>query len=556
MIDSIALKFGSSSGQPPLEFPVTPVTVFVGPNNSGKSKIISEIHLECTVGGKTRQTRILENIHFSTNDESDVDRIIQNITLTPLRSEALYDGHIYVGRKGERNLVYLSSLRSAITDPNDADYRPHFSQHYLKYDTLLLDGTGRIGLVNEQNAGDLLAPALTSLQHLFRDDGLRASLSEIVYRALGSYPVIDPTKLGSLRLRLSKVAPPSPAIERGLSEESVRFHSEAVPIADASDGAKAFTGILSEILAGNPRILLMDEPEAFLHPSLAFMLGREVARSLAATDKRLFVSTHSSQFLMGCIQSGVPINVVRLTYQDGVPTARLLDSETIVSLMRNPLLRSTGVISALFYQSVVVTEGDPDRAFYQEINERLTSRDRGVNNCIFLNAQNKQTIPIIVSPLRKLGIPAAAIYDIDYVKDGGGVATRFLEAAGIPALTQSGLSTTRAAILRALQEAHPEYKTKGGIAVLPEGDRNAANEFFDQLDQYGAFVVRGGELESWLSELQQRGHGSNWLIPIFERLGEDPESDSYVHPGENDIWEFMDRVARWLADPRRKGIPL
>ena len=116
-------------------------------------------------------------------------------------------------------------------------------------------------------------------------------------------------------------------------------------------------------MAGDPQILLMDEPEAFLHPALAFNMGFEIARSLSKTSKRMIVSTHSAQFLMGCIQSGIEMNVVRLTYRGGVPTARLLPSVELKRLMRNPLLRSTGIVSALFYENAVVTEGDADRAF-------------------------------------------------------------------------------------------------------------------------------------------------------------------------------------------------
>src|SRR5260370_23066181 len=83
--------------------------------------------------------------------------------------------------------------------------------------------------------------------------------------------------------------------------------------------------------------------------------------------------------------------------------------------MRNPLLRSTGVLGGLFYESVIVTESDADRAFYQEINERLLrfQPERGLNNALFLNAQNKQTVPTILAPLRQLGIPAAGIVDVD-----------------------------------------------------------------------------------------------------------------------------------------------
>src|SRR5207248_10030214 len=112
---------------------------------------------------------------------------------------------------------------------------------------------------------------------------------------------------------------------------------------------------------------------------------------------------------------GAPVNIIRLTYRGGVATARVLRNDDLLKLMRNPLLRSTGVLNGLFYEFVVVTESDSDRAFYQEINERLLrfNPELGIPNCLFLNAQNKQTVRSIIRPLRELGIPAAGIVDID-----------------------------------------------------------------------------------------------------------------------------------------------
>jgi hypothetical protein len=95
----------------------------------------------------------------------------------------------------------------------------------------------------------------------------------------------------------------------------------------------------------------------------------EIARAALNSDKRVFVSTHSPTFVMGCIQSGAPVNIIRLTYRSSVATARVLPSEELLELMHNPLLRSTGVLSGLFYEFVVVTESDADRAFYQKKEE-------------------------------------------------------------------------------------------------------------------------------------------------------------------------------------------
>jgi hypothetical protein len=160
-----------------------------------------------------------------------------------------------------------------------------------------------------------------------------------------------------------------------------------------------------------------------------------------------------------------------------------------------------------------------------------------------------------LGPLRSLGIPAAAIYDVDFVKDGGGVATRFMQTAGVPELAQQGLTTTRSALATALMQANPQYKTVGGAGVLPAGEAAAAADYFDQLDTYGAFLVRGGELESWLRPLGVHGHGPSWLIPMFEKMGDDPASPEYLKPADDDVWRFIDKIGAWLLDPNRKGIP-
>ena len=161
-------------------------------------------------------------------------------------------------------------------------------------------------MINEQNAGDLQQAPQTSFQALFHDDIKRAEVRRIVHDAFDTYLVIDPTKLGKFRLRLSPTEPLSMSQERGIHEESVQFHSAALPIEEASDGVKAFAGIITEIIAGDPAILLIDEPEAFLHPALSFNLGKEIALASSGSEKRLFVSTHSPNFVMGCIQSGAP----------------------------------------------------------------------------------------------------------------------------------------------------------------------------------------------------------------------------------------------------------
>lgn len=557
-IETLRFKAGSSPAQPGLTLGVAPITVFVGPNYSGKSQAIAEIAARCSSGNLPPDAVILDDVAISPLNSEAAQAALDSMRVKAVPGEIVHPQHEIFGRRNERFQATTANFLAAMGSPNTNDHLGSwFAQWYGRFQILMLNGGNRIGLINDQHAGDMQSPPTSSFQQIFRKDELRARLSEIVHRAFGLYLVVDPTALGQLRLRLSKIPPPAVEIERGLTDESVKFHGEATALVTTSDGAKAFVGIMSEILAGNPDILLMDEPEAFLHPALASMLGKEIAQEVSAAKKQMFVSTHSPQFLMGCIQSGVDINVVRLTYRDGVSTARLLPSDELRKMMRNPLLRSTGVISALFYESVIVTEADPDRAFYQEINERLLREDegRGIPSAIFLNAQNKQTIPTILRPLRALGIPAAAIYDIDLIKDGGSTATSFLSSAGVPDLSQQSLTGMRASLHEALKATGKNFKTQGGIDLLSGSDRQAATDYLDTLKAYGAFVVPGGELEHWLQELGVHGHGPGWLIPMFERLGEDLADPNYVQPGTADVWGFIDEVRAWLQNPSRKGIP-
>ncbi|MBP9094964.1 MAG: ATP-binding protein [Ignavibacteria bacterium] len=550
MIEKIHLKFGPSLGKPPLEIDVTPITVFVGPNNSGKSKILREIQHTCVNGTTNNSFLLIENIVF--HDIVDHEREINKIKDAVHKVKMNDDGTYRYQRNGSVSHEQLVKVLSKRKDLRDSQFCIFFVEPY----TIFLDGTTRLSLVTKREIGDLRSPQNT-FALLFKDDVKRKEVRRIAFEAFYRYFVIDPTNSGHLIARFSDIEPPDSNFEKSLSNDAIQFYSDASLIDSLSDGVKAYTGIIVELIAGDPRIILIDEPEAFLHPSLSSKLGKEVSLAVQNNNKNLIVSTHSANFLMGCIQSGTPINIVRLTYYNNIGTARLLPSDKVAKLMRHPLLRSIGALNGLFYDYVIVAESDSDRAFYQEINERLLRYDqsRGIPNCLFLNAQNKQTIKDIMLPLREMGIPCAAIVDIDIIKDGGQVWTKFLENAFVPAGTVRSFSTHRSEINNKFVAANIDFKIHGGIDVLNTNDKQSANDLFDQLELYGIFTVRKGELESWLKSLNSPGHGSNWLIDIFEKMGEDPTSSSYIKPDAGDVWDFIGSIKKWFVDPNKKGIP-
>ena len=549
MIQKLHLKL-SSPGRPPLVAEVPHVTIFVGPNNAGKSQCLREMFEFCRTGTINSAAVIFDKLIFNEETEEVARADLEKIKRPPRLEENVQAGFCIIQNGPQRAHIPESMYLNARQFPNK-DLQP-FANLHLAALTINLDGTSRINLVGPQGQGDLKNPN-GALPRLLTNDVRRARLRKTVQEAVGLYVAIDMSEGGTLHVRFGESEPPD---ERTVHDSTLDYMRAARGLDSVSDGVKAYTGIMVQVYAGDPRVIIIDEPEAFLHPSLAFSLGKELAKAAASEGKYVFAATHSSQFVMGAIQSGANVNIIRLTYEGGIGTARLLPSEELTALMQDPLLRSVGVLSGLFYNHVIVGEADADRSFYQEINERLLAAgdDRGIPHTLFLNADNKQTIPRIVEPLRKLGIPAAAVVDIDVLKEGGVVWTRQLKACSFPEADHHPFSERRSNTLAALTSASLDFK-RSGLGLLSGGTLNSAGDLFDDLARYGLFVLRRGEIEAWLPGLDVPRSKHLWLHSIFEKMGSDPASADYARPESGDVWDFMGQIGKWLTDPKRRGIP-
>lgn len=551
--------------QKKLQFSLTGVTVFVGPNNSGKSLILRELEKACFTYN-TLNNHIIQDIEFNLINSTSAIKDVESKKTTPTENpqEQITDDQVLIQRIttpsgfSSREKINIKMMQEIFEKEDSQKNNLQFiTRYYISLLTIRLDGSTRTNLLNPQQGGDFLSQPTNILSSLWVKPEERQKLRRLTHEAFGEYFTIDALHQGQLRARLSSKEPEDEDEEQALSLRSREFHKKSTQIIECSDGVKAYTGILANVLGHNSKICLIDEPEAFLHPPLAKKLGKELSNISLTDDTNIFIATHSADFLMGCISSGTPLNVIRLTYKNGKSTARILPQEKILPLMRNPLLRSTGVLNSLFYECVVVTEADSDRAFYQEINERLLAENdsRGIADCLFINAQNKQTIWDIVKPLRDLGIPTLGIADIDFIKDGGTVATKPLVAVNIPTISHSSFHNERQAILKAFTDTNKNMKRDGGITLLNGKNLEAAKNLLEKYSEYGILLVPNGELESWLNHLGASGEKSKWLIDTFEKMGDSLDQLNYVKPSSGDVWDFIGNAKNWLINSQRKGMP-
>jgi len=547
VLKSIKLRFTETSE---IDLQVEGITIFVGPNNSGKSLVLREIERAF------REYPFPGGLHILQDYEVEwpsIDGVKQALNTAKESSPDVPLGHVILTRINpdsgrEAQQMQEQAILHVVEQKSDKRW---LVTQYLRWGVIRLDGRSRFNLTNDREGGDLLRLPQNVLAHLFQDDPVRLKVRALVHDAFGLNFVIDPTNLGHLRIRLSSATPP--ADEQSLNAAAREFYAKAIHIKDASDGIQAFTGIVTAVLSGDFHTVLVDEPEAFLHPPLAKKLGKNLASLAAERGGSLMASTHSSDFLMGCIQASPSVRVVRLEYSNGKSRGRIIDPEALASLFKRPLMRSANVISGLFYDGVVVAESDNDRAFYAEIYHRISETKPQYPSILFINAQNKQTIKDMIGPLRHFGVPAAAIVDIDFVKDGGGTWTDWLKAAQIPDALHTGYGQQRAAINDAFKATGKNMKTDGGLGLLGKDDQIAANQLFDNLENFGVFPIRRGELESWLPELGIPGKKTDWTIAMLERLGSDAAHPDYVKPAAGDVWEFIERIVAWIKNSSRRG---
>lgn len=548
MLKSVMVNFSETGS---FELEAGGITIFVGPNNSGKSLVLREIEAVVSQSPPPGNLKIVSDFEIEWPDTTTIQKMIDEAKVsTPTDVPAAYVQLGRINPNGGREVfnIHIDQIMNSATNKHNKFL---MASNIVKIGVIRLDGRSRFNLTNDQAGGDLEASPQNILSHLFVDEVARANVRTLVNDAFNINFYIDPTNLGNLRIKLSDGLLPTE--EQSLSLDARNFYRSATHIKDASDGVQAFTGIVAAVSSGEYHTILIDEPEAFLHPPLARKLGKSLAGLAAKRNGTLMASTHSSDFLMGCVQASPSVKVVRLEYGKGKSRARSIDPKSLDIFLKRPLMRSANVISGLFHDGVIVLESDNDRAFYSEIFYRLAEGKPDYPSILFINAQNKQTIREVIGPLREFGVPAAAIPDIDIVKDGGKTWTDWLRAAKIPVALHTGLGQQRAAIETALRESGKDMKTDGGFELLNKQDRLAADILFDSLESFGVFPVRRGEVENWLPNLNVPGKKTDWAVAMLERLGSDASASDYVRPSADDVWAFLDKVVAWIKDPARKG---
>ncbi len=329
--------------------------------------------------------------------------------------------------------------------------------------------------------------------------------------------------------------PPLPA-----PREYVEALSQLQTVESQGDGVKSFMAVLISVLAAERPIVLIDEPEAFLHPPQAKLLGKYLVEETSA-ETQVILATHSTDLIQGVL-SAEGTRDIKIIRVDGPRGYSVLSNDEIVELWQDSLLRYSRMLDGLVHQGIIVCESDADCRFYAAV---LDARVGGDHDIHWTHVGGKDRLPEAAGKLRKLGLRPLVIADLDLLNDQT-LVKRMMEAAGgsfdeveadmrivqddiakranvptvapfkevaIPIvkmpdaarLSDADVARISASIKR--DSGWKAVKKSGVVALGSGGAQLAMHRILGALQQHGVFLVPVGEIESWEPSVGSHGPG-------------------------------------------------
>lgn len=558
--------------------------VIVGPNSSGKSQLLRDIHQR--ISGEPRQLVVASSLNIRRlpygplikylTDEGFISSFEDDNGTPHIRPRTTYigtgqhAGQIQTNQTHTWHTTHEAGTYSARRRRDEYlgyFYRFLVTALFLDHRLTSLNLTGMIDFSNQPPTHDLHALHLNDLAKAELLNEVRNSFSKAIWP--------DVSRGNGVCLRVSDNADIS--AEDRLSATKM---ADCRTIETEGDGLKSYVATCVALLLGRRPVCLVDEPEMCLHPPQAYNLGKFIGRFGSSRESTTFVATHSSHVLRGVIQTAPKLQIIRLTRLASAFSAHVVPSSTLEQALAKPTVRAESVLDGIFAQAVVVLEADGDRTVYQAAWESLNQEFR--LDIHFAAVGGTGGIADTCGLYVTLRIPVAVIADLDIIADGdrlrrvldslacADTASLVAEAQRLIGLVKQLPPTispkeTRDQIIEVLpddldwaKEDDSPLRSRlqqiarrldrmrrlktGASDPLPDNIRAPLMGLVERLHSAGLFVVPVGELEEWLSTHNIKASKQNkWAW-----ANESAQLIRKLDCQQDDVWKFMRGVGSYL----------
>ncbi|HSH85774.1 MAG TPA: AAA family ATPase [Methylophilus sp.] len=517
------------------------IVVFVGPNNAGKSASLRNLYEYLH---SLNPQKIINKVRFETHGTSE--ELFKEFELKLFRKNDESSNTNFQGMGYSVNSVFVNLYWGKANEKGLQELRNHFIK--------TIDTKERLTSVDPIQAINFAqnAPSFP-IHQLQKNDLLELKFSDYFYRAFGTDLIVDRGMGATVGLVIGKRPKPQSGQDR-LSFEYQQLISNLERLEKQGDGMKSFVGVLLNAFTSTQPTLLIDEPEAFLHPPQARLLGKMLAKDLP-DEKQLFISTHSEDFLKGLLDARASnLKIIRIRREDNRNPVSVISEKDIHKIWKDPLLRHSNILNGLFHSKVVICESDTDCRFYSAILTATHEAEGEIAPDLhFTHVGGKHRLPVAINALKQLDVPIACIADFDVLNDKdvlkkitdslgldwGEIETDWttvfnsvkskksdLDADEVKLEIENVLKQIKGKsfpkndadkIKEILKQSSPwSIAKKTGFTFIPSGDAMQAYKRLEaSLANAGLFVVPVGELEGFCRTVGN--HGTAWVTEVLKK---------------------------------------
>ncbi len=528
------------------------ILVVVGPNNAGKTALLRELYSRTQESNSEDPGQICADVTFA--QEGTPDEFLEWV-------EANFEKRQRLGDR-EPSFWGFEMVHSQGTIRHVWEAGNGVAFQALKASVCTLaDAKSRLNAAVAPDAINFATDAISHPIHLlYTDERAERLLSSAFRKAFGQDLVVNRSAGRTVPLMCGDAPIPAEGEDR-LSMPYLRRVNAMTPLERQGDGMNSFVGCLLALAVPSRFVVMIDEPEAFLHPPQARMLGAVLAAK--SSTSQVIVATHSGDILRGLLDAGHDnIHVIRIRRTGTLNTVAELEPGDISKIWEDSILRFSNVLDGLFHERVIVCESDSDCRFYSALVDAQIDADADATrpDLMFASSGGKHRMPTVVSALTRLGVPASVVADFDLLNaeqplrsifeilggDWSRIAadwrllkatletkTRPLTSAQVKqdiAAVINGVTTSAfpddaiEKIRLTLKAVSPWAAVKSaGLAGIPSGQpTEAARRLLAALRNQGLFIVDCGEVERFVPSIG--GHGPSWVSAALDRdITADPE---------------------------------
>lgn len=541
------------------------ILVFTGSNNVGKTQSLKDIFN--LIGGKSNGV------------------VVKGVKT--YKQEGLIDGAFnLMGIRGdldekiELSLPSMEQYSHASIYPKDIKKFKE-SENFGEFRDVFFGNIQTINRLTVVNPVEALLPGgikYHPIHFLNEDDDILDNLNKYLGQVFPYKVVVDTGYGPKLPLRLIKndifrvdcfenVEP----IKYGRTfNEEIRKHPL---VNEQGDGVKSLIGVLSYLCIPFYKGFFIDEPEAFLHPPQANVLGRILA-SDATRGRQVFLATHSPELLKGLIEENSHrVKIVHIKRDGNASNFSVLNNEDISILWKDPLLKYSNILDSLFHKTIVLCESESDCEVYRLINNHNKENSNIYPETLFIQCHGKGKMYKVMSALSALDLDIKAIVDLDVLNDKD-IFKKLLKSCGgnwndINELYSSlkdkieslSREITKQDFMEAVEEicnknddvyltgrniqkirrlldfrlsGWQKLKEKGVNGDLSDDIVSNIWEIINYCNSCDLYIVPVGELENFIPSVN--GHGVRWMEQVIDKYPSF-NSDAY-----KDIGEFISMV--------------